>query len=84
MEIIKKYKINDLEYNFAPSNIDCEKISLDIEFICLPKNLIKKLELLFRDFEITIDKFVCSFYANSFASNLNSRNICQNENINKI
>ena len=75
--IVKKYKINDLEYNFAPSNIDCEKISLDIEFICLPKNLIKKLELLFREFEITIDKFVCTFYANSFSSNLEGKNICQ-------
>tara|TARA_B100000965_G_scaffold354112_1_gene330420 strand:- start:108 stop:593 length:486 start_codon:yes stop_codon:yes gene_type:complete len=75
--IVKKYKINDLEYNFVPSNIDCEKISLDIEFICLPKNLIKKLELLFREFEITIDKFVCTFYANSFSSNLKGKNICQ-------
>ena len=75
--IVKKYMINDLEYNFAPSNIVCEKISLDIEFICLPKNLIKRLESLFRGFEITIDKFVCALYANSFASKLEGQNICQ-------
>ncbi len=75
--IVKKYKINDLEYNFAPSNINCEKISLDIEFICLPKKLIKKLELLLREFEITIDKFMCTFYVNSFASIFEGQNICQ-------
>ena len=75
--IVKKYMINDLEYNFAPSNIVCEKISLDIEFICLPKNLIKRLESLFRGFEITIDKFICAIYANSFASKLEGQSICQ-------
>ena len=75
--IVKKYKVDDLEYNFVPSDIDCKKISLDIEFICLPKNLINKLELLFRNFEITIDKFMCAIYVSSFFSNFEGQNLCQ-------
>ena len=75
--IVKKYTINDIEYNLAPRNIVCKKISLDLEFVCLPKILIKKLELLFRNFQITIDKFVCTIYAKSIISNFDVQNICQ-------
>ena len=48
--IINKYVIDGLDYNFAPKDISCNKISLDIEFICFPRNLIKKLEGLFSNF----------------------------------
>ena len=41
--IIKKYIVNDIDYTFVPVDIDCNKISIEIKFICFPKNLIKKI-----------------------------------------
>ena len=64
--IVKKYIVNDIDYTFVPMDIDCNKISIEIKFICFPKNLIKKIELLFYNFQITIDKIICSNYAKSF------------------
>ena len=39
---INKYIIDDKVYDFRPKNIDFKKIILEIEFICLDKNLINK------------------------------------------
>ena len=45
--IINKYVIDDKVYNFLPTNIKFRKIILEIEFICLDKNLINKIKGLF-------------------------------------
>ena len=58
-------------------DIDCNKISIEIKFICFPKNLIKKIEVLFHNFQITIDKIICSNYAKSFIEDIDTKNICQ-------
>ena len=75
--IVKKYIVNDIDYTFVPMNIDCNKISIEIKFICFPKNLIKKIELLFSNFQITIDKIICSKYAKSFIDDSDAKNLCQ-------
>ena len=75
--IVKKYVVNDLDYTFVPRDINCNKISIEIEFICFPKNLIKKIELLFNNFQITVDKIICSNYAKSFIKDRDESNICQ-------
>ena len=75
--IVKKYIVNGKYYTFAPLDIDCNKISIEIKFICFPKNLIKKIEVLFHNFQITIDKIICSNYAKSFIEDIGTKNICQ-------
>ena len=75
--IVKKYVVNDLDYAFVPRDINCNKISIEIEFICFPKNLIKKIELLFSNFQITVDKIICSNYAKSIINDESQKNICQ-------
>ncbi len=75
--IVKKYVINELDYTFIPKDINCNKISTEIEFICFPKNLIKKIEVLFNNFHISIDKIICSNYAKLTVDNRDEKNICQ-------
>jgi len=82
--IVKKYVINDLDYNFVPIDINCNKISIDIKFICFSKNLIKKIESLFNNFQISVNRIICSKYAKSFMNKENQSNICQiGHNLNK-
>ena len=75
--LVNKYVVNDLDYDFVPLDINCNKISIDIQFICLTKNLSKKIETLFNNFQISVDRMICSNYAKSFVSNENQGNICQ-------
>jgi len=82
--IVKKYFVNDLDYNFVPVDINCNKISIDIQFICFSKNLIKKVENLFNNFQISVDRIICSKYAKSFVDSENQDNVCQiGYNLNK-
>ena len=82
--IVHKYIINDLDYDFVPEDMNCNKISLDIEFICFPKNLIKKVEGLFNNFQISVNKVICSHYAKLFFNNRFEENICEiGRNLNK-
>ena len=75
--IISNYLIDNTSYNYLPLNINCSKFSIDIKFICFPKNLIKKLEEIFNNHEIFINKIICSNYAKSFTKNISCTNICE-------
>jgi cell division protein FtsA len=63
--IIQRYKINDIEYFSFPDDINCEKLSIDILFICLPKKNIENIKKLFSKFDISINQILCSSYAKS-------------------
>ena len=75
--IIANYVIDNTSYNYLPLNINCSKFSIDIKFICFPKNLIKKLEELFNSHQIFINKFICTHYAKSFMENTPYTNVCE-------
>ena len=75
--IISNYVIDNVVYNYLPLDINCNKFSIDIKFICFPKNLIKKLEEIFNNHEIFINKIICSSYAKSFTKNMSCTNICE-------
>ena len=64
--IINNYKVDDTDYESLPLNIECKKFSIDVVFICFPKEIIKNLEKLFNKRQISIDQFICSSYAKSF------------------
>jgi len=75
--IISNYVIDNIVYNSLPLDINCKKFSIDIQFICFPSNLIKKLEELFNNHQIFINRIICSNYAQSFTKNESCANICE-------
>tara|TARA_B100000963_G_scaffold351849_1_gene364104 strand:+ start:2004 stop:2714 length:711 start_codon:yes stop_codon:yes gene_type:complete len=64
--IINKYIIDDKIYNLFPNNIKFKKIILEVEFICLDKNLINKVKKLFNECKINVIKIVSHDYAKKF------------------
>jgi cell division protein FtsA len=64
--IANNYKADEKDYDSLPINIKCKKFSIDIIFICFPKELVKNLEKLFSKHQISIDQFISSSYAKSF------------------
>jgi len=71
--IINNYKIDDVDYTYLPEEIECGSISLDIFFICLPKELVLYYKNIFSKSNILIDQIICSSYAKSmnYKDNLN-------------
>ena len=63
--IVKNYTVDDVSYEHFPENTVCKKITLDIQFICLPKKLILSLEEILKKNQISINKIVCTRYVSS-------------------
>ena len=74
--IINKYFIDDKFYNFFPNDIMFKKIILEIEFICLNKNLINKVKNLFTECKINVNKVVSYDYAKNFLENSVDDTMC--------
>ena len=64
--IINNYRVDDKNFESLPLNIECKKLTIDIVFICFPKEVIEKVEKMFNKNQISIDQFICSSYAKSF------------------
>tara|TARA_B100000989_G_scaffold291832_1_gene266870 strand:+ start:3741 stop:4451 length:711 start_codon:yes stop_codon:yes gene_type:complete len=64
--IINKYVIDDKVYKYLPNEIRFKKIILEIEFICVEKQLIEKVKKLFNECKININKIVSYDYAKKF------------------
>ena len=75
--IIKNYSIDNEDYSYLPSDIDCNSLSIDIMFICLSKKTAQDLKIIFSKFDISIKQIFCSSYTkslnykNNFISNKN-------------
>lgn len=63
--IISNYKIDGTDYSYFPDQINCNFISLDLLFICLPTDLLFDLKSIFSKSNILIDQIICSSYAKS-------------------
>jgi len=63
--IITSNKIDNVEYTILPDDINCNLISLDILFICIPKETIDYFKKIFFKFDISVNKFFCTTYAKS-------------------
>ena len=61
--IINNYKINNIDYSYLPNEIECNLISLDILFICLPSTSVDFLKKNFLKSDISINQIFCSSYA---------------------
>ena len=75
--VVEKYVLDKIEYEFLPSGKKCNKISVDLNFICFPKELLNNFEKLFLKQQISINKFICSNYVKTFNFNDKNRNICE-------
>ncbi len=75
--LVEKYILDNIEFKTLPDDKICHQFSIDIEFICLPKNLIKKFEKLFLNQQISIKRFICFNYLKNFFNNNTKKNICQ-------
>jgi len=75
--IVANYLIDNTSYNYLPLNLNCNKFSIDLKFICFPQYLIKKLEEIFNSHQIFINKFICTHYAKSFMKNTPYTNVCE-------
>ncbi|MBD1157109.1 cell division protein FtsA [Pelagibacterales bacterium SAG-MED20] len=69
--IIKNYTIDNVKYVFLPDSIDCNLITLDIFFICLPKEIIEYYKFFFTGLDISINQIFCSSYTKSINYNDN-------------
>ena len=74
--IIKKYVIDGKNYNNFPRNINFKNIILEIELICLDKNLINKVSNLFKECKIEINKIVSYEYAKNFLDDEDDKTMC--------
>ena len=63
--IVKNYKIDNKNYTFLPTDINCNLLSIDIIFISLPKKTIEFFKKFFFKFDISIKQIFCSSYAKS-------------------
>ena len=75
--IIKSYNLDNIRYKNLPKEINCKKFSLDIEFICLSKKLISKLDDLFNNNTISIKKIISTEYVKNFYNIAIDQNICE-------
>ncbi len=74
--IINKCIIDDNVYKFYPYDMKFKKIVLELEFICLDKNLVNKLENLFSECKIQINKIISYEYAKNFLINVKDDTMC--------
>ena len=63
--IIKNYKIDNIDYTFLPTDINCNLLSIDIIFICLPQEIIENLKKIFFKFDVSVNQISCSSYTRS-------------------
>ena len=65
--IIKNYKVDDIDYFFAPMDKNCNLLSIDIIFLCIPKKKIDSLKQVFSKFDVSVNRIISSSYAKSIS-----------------
>ncbi|MDA9745584.1 hypothetical protein N9U89_02725, partial [Candidatus Pelagibacter sp.] len=74
--IINKYVVDDKVYNIFPEWKKFKKIVLELELICLNKNLINKLTKLFNECKIDVKKIISHDYAKKFLNENKDDTLC--------
>ena len=75
--IIKNYKIDNKDHSSLPKKIRCDNFSIDIKFICIPKDIYDILQKVLKEYQISINRLVCSDYVLDFFPR-NEHNIFKN------
>jgi hypothetical protein len=64
--LVENYIIDNKNYISLPKNLKCNFFSLDVEFICLSKNIIKDIEIVLKKYHILISQILSASYIESF------------------
>ena len=64
--IINKYFIDGEYFLHFPENLRFENLCVDIDFICLSEDFIKKFELLLSRYQIKIQHIISANYARNY------------------
>ena len=70
--LVEKYFINDQTYDYFPLNKKADNLIIDLSFLCLSKKLIKDLEQILRNYQISINKIVSADYVENYFEDDNS------------
>ncbi len=88
--IVDKYLLDGEYFSYLPENIKCENVCLDLDFICLSKDFIKKLEQCLSRYQIKIQQIISADYVKSCFKGDEidvfsmSKKIIQGHNLNEI
>ena len=75
--IVENYVLDDIQHKLLPIDQNCNKFSIDVKFICFPKDLLKNFENLFLKQQIFINRFICFNYIKTFNLVDNKKSICE-------
>jgi len=75
--IVENYVLDNVQHKFLPLNQKCNNFSIDVKFICFPKDLLKNFEQLFLKEQISINRFICSNYIKTSDFADKEKNICE-------
>ena len=68
--IVKKFIFDEKIFQEIPEiSLKCKNLTLEIKFICFPKNILDKIENIFNHNDIIINSFSCSSYVKSLNYN---------------
>ena len=79
--LINNFKINNNDYSKLPRDLICNNYSLDINFICLPLNYVRKIEDTINKYQISLNRLISMKYIENYFS---SENLPLNEMAQKI
>ena len=68
--LIDNYLIDNKFYQELPNNLKC-KFSLDLSFICLPEDLIKNIEKILENYQISINRILSATYIEEYSKKEN-------------
>ena len=64
--LIENFQIDKKDYSNFPKDLKCENFSVDVRFICLSNDLIKSIENILNNYEISIDRIVNFNYVKDY------------------
>ena len=64
--IIDRYLIDGERFSYLPKKIKCENVCIDLNFVCLSEDFIKKFEKPFSKYQIKIKKIISADYIKDY------------------
>ena len=71
---IDQFYVDNEYYKVLPDKVSCRNLSLDLSFICVPNNILNRLEKILNKFQISVYRTISYEYLHSFLK-INSNNL---------
>ena len=69
--IIDRFYLNNKSYEVLPEQQICKTLSIDLNYICISKNIYKDLQKILSQYQISIEKILCNRYLSNFLDEQN-------------